>query len=79
MVPSYHDRDLILCLKYFYTLKVGDVVLIKVPKLGIVIKRIKCLAKDNIAIEGDNKEYSPEIYKVQYKLDEVIGKVIFKF
>ena len=41
MIPNFHDNDLIICLKHFYSLKEGDVILIKTPALGVIIKRIK--------------------------------------
>tara|TARA_B100000609_G_C17015802_1_gene331056 strand:+ start:119 stop:367 length:249 start_codon:yes stop_codon:yes gene_type:complete len=79
MIPSYHENDLIVCLKCFYSLRVGDVVLIKAPQLGVVIKRIKSLTKNKILIEGDNKQYTSMTYENEYSYNQVIAKVIFKF
>ena len=56
MIPNFHDNDLIICLKHFYSLKEGDVILIKTPALGVIIKRIKNIKEKKILIEGDNKE-----------------------
>ena len=79
MIPNFHDNDLIICLKYFYSLKEGDVILIKTRTLGVIIKRIKYIKEKKILIEGDNKEYPSKSYDHEYDLDQVIGKVIFKF
>jgi phage repressor protein C with HTH and peptisase S24 domain len=79
MTPNFHDNDLIICLKYFYSLKEGNVILIKTPALGVIIKRIKNIKEKKILIEGDNKEYPSKSYDHEYDIDQVIGKVIFKF
>ena len=79
MIPNFHDNDLIICLKYFYSLKEGDVILIKTRTLGVIIKRIKYIKEKKILIEGDNKEYPSKSYDHEYDLDQVIGKVIFRF
>ena len=41
--------------------------------------RIKFIKEKKILIEGDNKEYSSKSYENEYSLDQVLGKVIFKF
>ena len=79
MTPKFYDNDLIICLRYFYSLKVGDVILIKTDALGVIIKRIKLIKEKKILIEGDNKEYPSKSYDHEYDIDQVIGKVIFKF
>ena len=79
MAPNFNDKDLVISSKYFHSLKVDDVILLDVPKIGTVIKRIKSINGKDIDIHGDNKEYSSEIYKNKYKINDVIGKVLFKF
>tara|TARA_B100000401_G_scaffold411817_1_gene330846 strand:- start:82 stop:354 length:273 start_codon:yes stop_codon:yes gene_type:complete len=79
MAPNFNDNDLVLSLKYFRSLEVNDVILLTIPKIGIVIKRIKFINGKDIDICGDNTEYSSEIYKNKYKANDVIGKVFFKF
>ena len=79
MTPNFQDNDLIICFKYFYSLKVGDVVLIKDDELGVLIKRIKYIKDDKILIEGDNKEYPSKSYENEYNSNQVLAKVIFKF
>jgi len=79
MAPSSNENDLVLSLKYFFSLKADDVILLDIPKIGTVIKRIKSINGKDIYIDGDNKEYSSEIYKNKYKSNDVMGKVLFKF
>ena len=79
MAPNFNDNDLVISLKYFRSLKVNDVILLTIPKIGTVINRIKSINGKDIDICGDNTEYSSEIYKNKYKLNDVIGKVFFKF
>ena len=78
MAPNFNENDLVLSLKYFFSLKVDDVILLDIPKIGTVIKRIKFINGKDIYINGDNKEYSSEIYKNKYKSNDVMGKVLFK-
>ena len=79
MTPSYNDRDLILSTKFFFNLKVDDVILLDTPEFGIVLKRIYFLEKNFIKVRGDNLDYDSPIYNIAYKKDAVIGKVLFKF
>ena len=79
MAPNFNDNDLVLSSKYFRSLKVNDVILLTIPKIGTVIKRIKSINGKDIDICGDNTEYSSEIYKNKYKTNNIIGKVFFKF
>ena len=79
MAPNFNDNDLVLSLKYFRSLKVNDVILLNLPKIGTVIKRIKSINGKDIDICGDNTEYSSEIYKNKYKANDIIGKVLLNF
>ena len=79
MAPNFNDNDLVFSLKYFHYLEVNDVILLAIPKIGTVIKRIKSINGKDIDICGDNTEYSSEIYKNKYKANDIIGKVFFKF
>mgnify|MGYP003328210177 FL=1 len=79
MTPNFNENDLVLSLKYFRSLRVDDVILLDIPKIGTVLKRIKSINGTDIIIDGDNKEYPSEIYNKKYKTNDVIGKVFFKF
>ena len=56
MAPNFNDNDLVFSLKYFLSLKVNDVILLNIPKIGTVIKRIKSINGKDIDIYGDNTE-----------------------
>ena len=79
MTPNFYENDIVLSFKYFRSLKVNDVILINIPKIGTVIKRIKFINGKELSITGDNMEYSSEIYNKKYKTNDVLGKVLFKF
>ena len=79
MTPNFYENDIVLSFKYFRSLKVNDVILINIPKIGTVIKRIKCINGKELSITSDNLEYSSEIYNKKYTTNDVLGKVLFKF
>jgi len=79
MTPNFYENDIVLSLKYFRSLKVNDVILINIPTIGTVIKRIKYINGKELSITSDNLEYSSEIYNRKYKTNDVLGKVLFKF
>tara|TARA_B100001094_G_C18125409_1_gene769208 strand:- start:1232 stop:1471 length:240 start_codon:yes stop_codon:yes gene_type:complete len=79
MAPNFNNKDLIITSKFFYNLRVHDVILLDIPIFGIVLKRIYFLEDNLIKVKGDNTEYDSPIYNTAYKKDEVIGKVLFKF
>ena len=78
MTPNFNENDIVLSFRYFRSLKVNDVILINIPKIGTVIKRIKSINGKELSITGDNMEYSSEIYNKKYKTNDVLGKVLFK-
>ena len=78
MTPNFYENDIVLSFSYFRSLKVNDVILINIPKIGTVIKRIKSINGKELSITGDNMEYSSEIYNKKYKTNDVLGKVLFK-
>ena len=79
MTPNFYENDIVLSFKYFRSLKVNDVILINIPTIGTVIKRIKYINGKELSITSDNLEYSSEIYNRKYKTNDVLGKVFFKF
>ena len=79
MTPNFYENDVVISFRYFRSLKVNDVILINIPKIGTVIKRIKFINGKELSITGDNIEYSSEIYNKKYATNDVLGKVLFKF
>ena len=57
MAPNFNNKDLIITSKFFYNLKVHDVILLDIPIFGIVLKRIYFLEDNLIKVKGDNTEY----------------------
>ena len=79
MAPNFNDKDLVISLNCFYLVKKGDVILVDIPKIGIVIKRVEFIENNVLKISGDNHEYTSNIYDDAFDIDSVKGKVIFKF
>lgn len=79
MAPNFNDQDLVLSLNCFYSVKKGDVILVDIPKIGIVIKRVEFIKNNVLKISGDNHEYTTNIYDDAFNIESVKGKVIFKF
>tara|TARA_B100000700_G_scaffold32161_1_gene30712 strand:- start:2179 stop:2418 length:240 start_codon:yes stop_codon:yes gene_type:complete len=79
MTPNFNDKDFVLSLNCFYSINRGDVVLVKIPNIGIVIKRVGCIENNKIKLHGDNHEYKSKIYDDFFDLNLVQGKVFFKF
>jgi signal peptidase I len=78
MTPNFFENDIVVSFRYFRSLKVNDVILINISKIGTVIKRIRSINGKELSITGDNMEYSSEIYNKKYKTNDVLGKVLFK-
>ena len=79
MAPNFNDQDLVLSLNCFYSVKKGDVILVDIPKIGIVIKRVVFIENNVLKISGDNHKYTTNIYDDAFNIESVKGKVIFKF
>ena len=79
MAPNFNDKDLVLSLNCFYSVKKGDVILVDIPNIGIVIKRVEFIKNNVLKISGDNHEYTTNIYDDAFNIESVKGKVIFKF
>ena len=43
MTPTFNNEDLILTTKFFFKLKINDVVLVDTSEFGIALKRIQSL------------------------------------
>ena len=59
--------------------KEGDLVILDIPELGTVLKRISFIEDNSIKVKGDNEDYDSLIYNNSYNKDNVVGKVLFKF
>ena len=79
MTPNFNDNDLIIITNFFFNLEVGDLVILDIPELGTVLKRISFIEDNSIKVKGDNEDYDSLIYNNSYNKDNVVGKVLFKF
>lgn len=79
MTPTFNNKDLILTTKFFFKLKINDVVLVDTSEFGIALKRIQSLDGDEIKLNGDNDDYESPIYKKTFNKQNIIGKVFYKF
>lgn len=75
MEPNFHEGDQVLSVG-FLGFKAGDVIVFK-HKSKNFIKRIIRIERNEVFLEGDNKNDSLKIPKVQKR--DIIGKVIFRF
>lgn len=78
MTPNFNNKDIVLTHRFFRVLKKDDVVVIRDLELGIVIKRIKHIDKLHLNVASDNNTYNSPTNNKKYKLNQVIGKVLFK-
>tara|TARA_Y100000768_G_scaffold376246_1_gene348079 strand:- start:2324 stop:2563 length:240 start_codon:yes stop_codon:yes gene_type:complete len=79
MAPNFNDNDLVLATKILKEIKVNDVVVLDIPKFGVVLKRVQFLNDDEIGVIGDNKEYKSPIYEMKLYKNNIVGKVLYKF
>ena len=57
-----------------------DVVVLDLPKIGYVIKRIKDFKEGKIVLKGDNEKLHSSICDQLHNKEDIIGKVVsFKY
>ena len=79
MSPSYIDGDIVLINSSpnYYE---DDVVVLELPKIGYVIKRIKGFKEGKIVLKGDNEKLHSSICDQLHNKEDIIGKVVsFKY
>ncbi len=75
MQPSLKQNDLVLAegIAAKHNLKLGDVVLVKIPKEEkITVLRVQSVTQDRITLRGDSSEVGP----VQVYPEQVLAKVV---
>lgn len=77
MSPNLRDGDYVITNTWFYSPRIGDVVVVQHPTLGVVIKRVLRVIPHGIFLQGDNTlaSMSPERIGL-VSLGDVLGKVI---
>lgn len=80
MLPTYSDGDFVVIARpLFRSYRVGDVIAVKHPVFGGIIKRITLCAEDGTyLIAGDNLLVSTSTSKMgKISLDIILGRVIY--
>ena len=75
MSPSYIDGDIVLISSFLDYYK-DDVVVLDLPKIGYVIKRIKDFKEGKIVLKGDNEKLHSSICDQLHNKEDIIGKVV---
>lgn len=79
MAPNYRDGDYVItCARRGYN--PGDVVALKHPHLGLLIKRIAAYTDANhLLLQGDNTEHSTSTTAMgAVKTSDILGKVCWR-
>ena len=74
MVPSLEDGDLLIT-KGFAQLKIEDLVILRLPGYGCVVKRIKSLSSNSVILKADNMRQDSSLCGFPIALEKVDGKV----
>lgn len=80
MLPGYCSGDYVLVFRHKRsTFRVGDVVIVRHPRFGIIIKRIsQCLDDKSLALSGDNVHASTDSHTLgRVSMEQIAGKVIW--
>lgn len=81
MLPTLKEGQDVLVWCWFYTPRVGDIVIVQSAKGKVqreIIKRIVKIDRQRFYIEGDNKDESTDSREFgPIKKEQIIGKVIY--
>ena len=77
MVPSLEDGDLLIT-KGFAQLKIEDLVILRLPGYGYVVKTIKSLSSNSLILKADNKRQDSPLCGIPIALEKVDSKVWFR-
>jgi phage repressor protein C with HTH and peptisase S24 domain len=75
MNPSYKDGDIVEIDSFPNYFK-DDVVVLKMPELGYVIKRIEGFNRGLIILRGDNKKLHSSVCDQLHRKQDIFGKVV---
>lgn len=76
MLPALEDGQDVVSVNWFYKVKVGDIVVIKVNGKEMV-KRVQKIQGQQVFIQGDNKEESTDSRQFgPVSMDQIVGKVV---
>ena len=77
MVPSLEDGDLLVT-KCTDQLNIEDLVILRLPGYGYVVKRIKSLSSNSVILKTDNVRQDSSLCGVPIALEKVDSKVWFR-
>ena len=77
MVPSLEDGDLLVT-KCTDQLNIEDLVILRLPGYGYVVKRIKSLSPNSVILKADNLRQDSSLCGVPIALEKVDSKVWFR-
>ena len=77
MVPSLEDGDLLVT-KSTDQLNIEDLVILRLPGYGYVVKRIKSLSPNSMILKADNLRQDSSLCGVPIALEKVDSKVWFR-
>ena len=77
MVPSLEDGDLLIT-KGGSQLKIEDLVILRLPGYGYVVKRIKSLSSNSVILKADNMRQDSSLCGIPIALEKVDSKVWFR-
>ena len=77
MVPSLEDGDLLVT-KCTDQLNIEDLVILRLPGYGYVVKRIKSLSPNSMILKADNLRLDSSLCGVPIELEKVDSKVWFR-
>lgn len=77
MHPVFRHGDYVLAFQWRnIQYRIGDVVLIRHPEFGMLIKRISQIREDHFLLEGDNSNFSLSPARIGWQPERrIIGKV----
>lgn len=80
MLPSLFDKDYVITFRHKKTrYKLGDIVVVRHPELGIIIKRIVQLKEASVLLAGDNPASTSSERMGWQPCNKIIGKVVAHF
>ncbi len=79
MEPMLHEDDYVIVSYFYKKPKVGDIVILSHPKLGIkIVKRISRIKSGRVFVVGENELSSDSRLFGYVNLRDIIGKVLFR-
>lgn len=80
MLPIYQPGDYVLVVKMLFRLPaIGDILVIKHPKFGTLIKQVKIIKASGLIMQSINQIGISQDDIGLVRSDQIIGRVLYKF